>query len=329
MIQSSVRPRGIGLEISALLIPLLHPDLIAVVLGYQATIHFELLKVIGGSSLSEDGDMQLPSGLLLHDDELFVVDKWNHRIQVFHQRTGRFLRKWGRRGEQKGEFIYPLAVTIHAAALERDGMETEIFIADPEHIHVFRLFDSRFLRRFKVSENWSQSRSADGIVALGDHIFLSRSDPNQIDVLTQSHGTTIRIIGDLSLGPYQGKLHLDEDGKELLVADYSHDRVLAVDILSGKLAREYTDFPQKDQKERLNNHPQAAAVHGEEVIVCCVGTGALVVFDRSTTLRVRVIPLELIEGTPSRLSSPCDLAVSSCNELFVCDSFRNRVLVFQ
>ncbi len=308
-------------EITAWLREFLHPDVIPLVLSYEATLQFELQRIYGGAIGSGDGEMQWPSGLLLHADELFVVDTHNHRIQVFHQGTGRFLRKWGLNGANEGEFRYPWAAAIGLrSSQDGDGKEFEIFISDQDHIQVFRLSDSQFLRRFAHIGNGSGSWWG-GLVILGDHIFISHSCPNQtshqIDVLTKWDGRRIRIIGaDLNLGRRPGNLHLnddDQDTKELLVADPGNDHVVALDIVSGQFLRQY-QLGQDDG-------PQAVVVHGEEVIVSCRYSNRLVVFDHTTARTLRVVP--------SGKASLCDLVISCLNELFVCDELNHRVLIFQ
>ncbi len=313
--------------LSAWLREFLHPDVISIVLSYEATINFELHRIYNGFGDSGDGQMNRPQGLLLHADELFVADCGNHRIQVFHQGTGRFLRKWGLHGAKEGEFRFPRAAAVHFSSRHQDleGKESEIVIIDDYHIHVFRLSDSRFLRRFaNESGSW-----CGGVVVLDDHIFVSRIWPNQIDVRRTCDGTQVRIIGaDLGFGRYPGKLLLDDedqDAKELMVVDPANDRVVALDLESGQCLRQYT--LEKDQQ----NGPQAVAMHGAEVIVCCADSSRLVVLDRSTTRILRVIPGGLMAGTArtTAFASPCDLAINSVHELFVCDTYNHRVLIFQ
>ncbi len=321
--------RGNGL--TALLTHFLHPDVIPLVLLYEVTIQFELQRIYGGSSGSGDGEMNRPSGLLLHADELFVVDRGNQRIQVFHQATGRFLRKWGRRGHNEGEFII-----LGAAAVDFQNSqdvhqkEPEIFITDDYYIHVFRLSDSRFLRRFAFYETGQRSWCG-GIEMLGDNIVISRSLPTQIVVLTKSEGKQVRIMR-MDLGNFPGKLILDDHpgAKELLIADPVNDRVIAVDIVSGQWLREYSVF---DPLQQRNTGSRGFVMHGAEVIVCCEFSHRLVVFDRSSTQKLRVLTNvagdKADQARPDSFSFPHDLAVSSRNELFVCDSGKSRVLIFQ
>jgi tripartite motif-containing protein 71 len=50
-----------------------------------------------------DGEFNLPGGIAIRADRVYVADQCNRRIQVFDTQ-GKFLNKWGRQGFQAGEF---------------------------------------------------------------------------------------------------------------------------------------------------------------------------------------------------------------------------------
>ncbi len=50
-----------------------------------------------------DGEFDMPGGIVIRDDRVYVADQCNRRIQVF-DRQGKFLTKWGRKGFEPGEF---------------------------------------------------------------------------------------------------------------------------------------------------------------------------------------------------------------------------------
>src|SRR5438309_1323690 len=60
------------------LLPLLHADLIPIVLAYAATIDFAFVRM-WGSNGKEDGQLNIPLGLCAHKDELFLADTFNSR----------------------------------------------------------------------------------------------------------------------------------------------------------------------------------------------------------------------------------------------------------
>ena len=84
---------GIELERIRLCIALLHKDLIPIILSYS-TFQGIFLRMWGNRG-EADGDMNHPKGIAIHNNEIFVADASYHRIQVFNQHTGRFLRKFG------------------------------------------------------------------------------------------------------------------------------------------------------------------------------------------------------------------------------------------
>jgi DNA-binding beta-propeller fold protein YncE len=52
---------------------------------------------------SGEGEFDMPGGILIRDDRVYVADQCNRRIQVF-DRQGKFLTTWGRKGFEPGEF---------------------------------------------------------------------------------------------------------------------------------------------------------------------------------------------------------------------------------
>ncbi len=52
---------------------------------------------------SGDGEFDLPGGIVIRDDRVYVADQCNRRIQVF-DRQGTFLSKWGSKGFEVGQF---------------------------------------------------------------------------------------------------------------------------------------------------------------------------------------------------------------------------------
>lgn len=73
-----------------------------------------------GSQGSGNGDFQYPSGILVLNDEIFVVDRQNHRIQIFDL-SGVYVRQFGTAGFGNNNFFFPLGITT-------DG--TDLYIVD-------------------------------------------------------------------------------------------------------------------------------------------------------------------------------------------------------
>ena len=71
----------------------------------------ELLSVIGHKG-NKNGQFDYPRGLAFNDNKLlYVVDHWNHRVQVFQQ-DDTFAFSFGNRGSNAGQFQYPVKIAI-------------------------------------------------------------------------------------------------------------------------------------------------------------------------------------------------------------------------
>ncbi len=112
-----------------------------------------------GSNGRENGQFKLPVGIAvlvrsqdrghLSQDLVYVTELDNHRVQVFGS-DGNFIRKWGTRGSDDGQFNAPHGVAVHPT---RDL----VFISDlnGNRIQAFRS-DGTFLYQ------WGSKGSADG-----------------------------------------------------------------------------------------------------------------------------------------------------------------------
>ncbi len=307
-----------------LLSPILHPDVISLVLSYEATIQFKLQRSYGGRHGKGDGEMRSPRAISLHEEEFIVVDHDNSRIQVFHQASGRFLRKWGHYGAEEGEFQYPRVAGIAQTRTPDQELEAEIFVGDFHSISVFRFWDCKFLRRFRITDTEDASLPC-GISVGSDFLFVSRSWPAQIDVMKKSDGKRVRCIGDRwGLDSSPGKIFAPQPEKELWWADPPQNRVLVIDTASGQILREYG-------AQASAFHPEAVVVHGEDVIVCDPDGDRLVVFDQHSHRMVRTISTQRSYTGRSSTQGcrPNDVAINGHNQLFVCDSLNHRVLLFE
>lgn len=71
-----------------------------------------------------------PAGLAVHEDEVYVTDLGNNRVQVFNRR-GMFLRTWGSPGTGDLQFNTPGRVAVHAQ---------DVYVTDSGNHHV-KVFD--------------------------------------------------------------------------------------------------------------------------------------------------------------------------------------------
>ncbi len=327
MLTSHSEPQGsrrtkIGIQ----LLPFIHPDVIPCVLEYDSTLQLQFLCTYGSGSGKEgqaDGEMCRPRGLVLHKEELFVMDSGNHRIQVFHQGTGRFLRKWGQAGFLQGELRCPAFAAI---SLNSDGGSAELVVLDiiRNDVQFFRVSDSRYLRGFDIQE--SSGRDAiyhRGMAVIDDEVLISGCLPSQVDVFTKSELKHLRILkNDQKKLDLPSQVFVDPEKKEVFIADWGNSRIQVLDFLSGQALKEY-EGSTEDGGKLLN--PRGVVVHGEQVIVCDCLWG-IVIFDRTScriSLKMQINPFS------ADSHGPRPLAINSVGQLFVPDTDNHRIVVFE
>ncbi len=308
-------------SLRVILLPLLHPDVLSLIAAYEATIEMKLVRTVGSLSTKGNGVLKGPRGLTVYGEELFVADTSNNRIQVFQQQTGHFLRMWGAWGFGNGKFIMPQAITIDSRNPKDETAEIFILSCLPVEIQVFRILDGHFLRPCRLP-SYSCVPRLRGIALLDNHLFCSMAKPSQVDVIEKSDGKHIATLGGPLVGlNHPRQLFIDPDSHDLFIADTGNNRIVVFHALSGHLLKGYQD-------SKLAN-PQGVAVHGEQVIVSNAGNNSLVVFDRATGGMRQVIGCFGKNLDPPQLHFPSDLIINTRGELFVCDTFNRRILVFE
>jgi DNA-binding beta-propeller fold protein YncE len=91
-----------------------------------------------------DGELNRPSGLAFGaDDNLYLVDSRNNRVQVF-TKEGKFLFKWGGSGSGDGELNIPWGIDI-----DKNG---DVYVVDWRNDRIQKFApDGRFLMKFGAS----------------------------------------------------------------------------------------------------------------------------------------------------------------------------------
>ena len=105
-----------------------------------------------GTPGSGPGQFNAPAGIAFDaDDNLFVVDKGNNRVQKY-TRDGEFLLGWGRGGAGEGQFDEPWGITVDEAG--------DVYVADWGNSRVQKFApDGTYLRSF--GDNGSEGGALD------------------------------------------------------------------------------------------------------------------------------------------------------------------------
>jgi hypothetical protein len=89
-----------------------------------------------------DGSFHYPRGILVTGGECFVVDSWNHRVQVFDAYDWSFKRSFGSPGRLPGQFCCPSGIAL----VEPDSGDPWLAVADTDNNRLsFHAVDGRFL----------------------------------------------------------------------------------------------------------------------------------------------------------------------------------------
>ena len=131
----------------------------------------KFVRKIGGQ-VCKDGQFELTNVTFLNDDEILVADERNHRIQQLNVQTGNFVKSFGRKGSEDGEFQNPASVCITGdgrfiVVADHNNNRIQVFTMDGEP--VFKFGDSGlerlnlpvccvcYVEKFSVTEfnsNW-------------------------------------------------------------------------------------------------------------------------------------------------------------------------------
>ena len=90
----------------------------------------ELISVIGCRG-NKNGQLNDPRGLAFNNNKLlYVVDRYNYRVQVFQQ-NDTFVFSFGNRGSNPGQFQFPVRIAIDP--------NNNVLVTDPDAncIHIF------------------------------------------------------------------------------------------------------------------------------------------------------------------------------------------------
>jgi len=67
---------------------------------------------IFGRKGSRPGEFHYPRGILVLEESAYIVDSWNHRVQVFELPSWKFQFEFGGFGTEPGKFFCPCAITF-------------------------------------------------------------------------------------------------------------------------------------------------------------------------------------------------------------------------
>ena len=148
----------------------------------------ELIKCVGRKG-GKEGEFDVPHGLTLRDNLVYVCDSGNHRIQVFDLDLN-FVRSIGSHGSGRGEFDAPSDVKFDTAG--------NMYVAEWRNERV-QVMDSsgRFIREF----GQGKLREPSGLLIADKYVYVSDVSGHCI-VVYETSGQYVTSFG--RCGGYQG-----------------------------------------------------------------------------------------------------------------------------
>ena len=176
----------------------------------------ELLSIIGNNRGNNNSQFNGPRGLVFGSDEmLYVVDRYNHRVQVFQQ-DDKFAFMFGSKGSNPGQFQCPIRIAIDT--------DNRVLVSDHNgnHISLFSHTGS-FISRITCDRPVAIIVSPDGHIIAG-----CDGDNNKIRVWSPTH----QLIGQFGKrGSQQGEF----SGINGIAINYSTGSVYVVEYINKRL----------------------------------------------------------------------------------------------
>ena len=207
-----------------------------------------------GEPGSAPGQIDAPAGIAFDsDDNLFVVDSKNDRVQKF-TKDGRYLSGWGESGSGEGQFSRPWGITV-----DRDGF---VYVAD-----------------------WGNDR-VQKFTPEGEHVLTFGSELDDGGELDHPSDVAVDSDGDVYVADWGNlRVQIYEPDGEVLTALYGDAKKLskAQEYVFGRDAATAQIFDQNSDAEGFNvsgkfDRTVALAVDEEDRIIVTDSRGRLQVY---------------------------------------------------
>ena len=203
---------------------------------------------------SADGEFHGPACLAFDHLRglLFVVDAFNHRVQVFSCDDGSFVNKFGQRGYDSGHFQYPFGIAI-------DHDHDRILVTSTQHGKVLPwslrdyspCIDEQHSNRFV--HKYPQALAID---THHKRIFVADFTKHRVHALSSIDLSFLFSIGG-NEGSRPGEFNyptgiaIDHDRHRIIVTDTINHRVQVLSLIDGSFLFEFGS--QGDQPGQINN----------------------------------------------------------------------------
>ena len=183
---------------------------------------FAFLYKFGSSGINAS-QFNTPYRLTSLNNELFVADFENYRIQVFDL-DGNFLREFGTYNEVSGQHSKPLDIAIY---------NSQIFVVDQIEalILVFDL-NGEFIKELPVNQNGTNTSEPYGVFVYDGLIFVSDIGDSSVKIFDLD-GNLVKQFGQYGdrYGEFKHPSLAITDGNRIFVSDAENYRIQIFNII--------------------------------------------------------------------------------------------------
>ena len=180
----------------------------------------ELIKCVGQGG-SKEGKFNVPRGVTLYDNQVYVCDSNNHRILVFDLDLN-FIRSIGSRGKGRGQFNEPLDVKFDTAG--------SMYVADLNNDRVQVMdINGRFIRAFG-QEGKGKLRGPSALHIIDKYVYVSDFSDHCV-VVYETSGQFVTSFGRRGRdeGKFDGPYCITSCADGFIhVCDYSNHTVIKI-----------------------------------------------------------------------------------------------------
>ena len=227
------------------------------------TIEEEYLGEFGSGGGSQNGQFMLPVAIAFdQQDRLHVTDEYLHRVSVFDL-SGKFLFKWGERGNGKGEFKGPAGIAFDS--------KNNAFVVDQLN-HRIQKYDSsgKFISQWGSMGDLSGEFNMPWGIGIDkeDNVYVADWRNDRIQKF-DSGGEFLMMVGngDKSINPISrpSGVVVDDFG-DVYVSDWGNERIQIFDqtgdlvqILNGEAtisqwSKDFFDSNPDEWEHRVNSN---------------------------------------------------------------------------
>ncbi len=150
-----------------------------------------------GTHGSEGGEMDGPAGIAMDsDDNVYVVDQNNHRVQKFTS-DGKLITRWGEHGSGEGQFNMPWGICLDS--------QGNVYVADWRNDRIQKFSrDGEFMASFgKPGQGEGQFRRPSSVAVDGDgNIYVADWGNERVQILGPRGGFRQLLRGEATLSKW-------------------------------------------------------------------------------------------------------------------------------